>query len=94
MWLNQQIPKDFIIATCANLRGKHRNYLDKAVQNSWREKQSAPQNVRKINGSSTGNIIDAQDRILEKLAEFDRPIGARTIRGEEGEAHVRLLSQG
>lgn len=93
-WLNQKIPKDFIIAKCAGLRGKNKNYLDKAVQNSWREKQSEPQTPRKTNGSASGNIIPAQDRILKKLAEFGSPIGASRIRSEEGEANVRLLSKG
>lgn len=89
-WLNQNIPKDFALSVCAGLRGKHKNYLDKAVENGWREKQSEPE--RKLgNGQTTGNIVDVSRQLGDRLRAFtrtDQPgVGA-------GDADVRMLPKG
>lgn len=93
-WLNQTIPKDFIMATCAGLRGKHRNYLDKAVLNGWRDRQNDQQTQGKrvvSNGTSTGNVMPAISSLIERVRDLDRP---PPIRSGEGETPVRLLSKG
>ncbi len=89
-WLSEGISQDHILATCLSSTVKHPNYLDKAVRNGWRDRD---QNPRKSNGSSAGNILVAQDKLIAKLADFDKPIPAE-LRSGAGENPVRLLSKG
>jgi len=41
----------------------------------------------------SGNIVDAADRVLDRIRQWDAPAPSG-IRGGEGAAHVRLLSKG
>lgn len=85
-WLNEKIPRDFILATCARLPGKHQKYLDKAVRNSWDERQSQPS--RPQNGKAKSNSLT--DAIDQHIQNFGRDGGS----GEVREASPRLLSHG
>lgn len=82
-----------ILATAAKLSGhkplKPMNYFIKAVESS-QQNQIKP--AEKPNGKS-GNIVDAADALIERIADFDRPIRG-TVRGGEGAAVVRLLPEG
>lgn len=54
-------------------------------------------NTPKFNGghnAKNGNVLPAQNKILERLAEFSQPIGNSDVRSPKGEAPVRLLSEG
>lgn len=107
VWLASGIPKDFILARASAIavgRSKvpHLNYFDAAIKNAWAEQQSQPKTQGKPHGSYTrntaGNVVVAADRLLEKLAEFDRPppdfSGAREVCSGQGPPDVRLLSKG
>lgn len=41
-----------------------------------------------------GNVIAAADRLVERIAQFERPDGNTGVRSIEGETNVRLLSPG
>lgn len=92
MWLAEQIPKDFALAVCSRVRVKNQKYFDKAVRSEWRDRSNLPTNGNR-DAKTSGNILPAQDRLLAKLAEFDRPAPA-DLRGGAGEDSVRLLSKG
>lgn len=86
-WFNEKIPRDFILATCARLRGKHLNYLDKAVRNSWADRKSDQQNRPSNAAAKSSSLTDAVDQHIEFFRRHD---GDR----EAGEAAPRLLSNG
>lgn len=86
MWLAEKIPRDFILATCSRLPGKHQKYLDKAVRNSWAERQSQPD--RPINGKDKSSSLTSA--IDQHIQNFSRDGGSC----EDGQAPARLLSHG
>lgn len=91
-WLAEKIPKDFIVSTCASLRGKHRNYLDKAVRNGWRDRQNEPQTPRKVvNGPSHASVVAVSQGLTDRIHAFT---GAPPLRIGEGNPDVRLLPKG
>jgi uncharacterized protein YdaU (DUF1376 family) len=97
--------KGFDRPAALNEAEKFRNYwLSKAGNNTkldwkrtwqyWISNSNGGGNGR-VQNTGTGNILPAQDRLIERVRSFDAPIpdDAR-IRGGEGENIVRLLPKG
>lgn len=64
------------------------SYFAKCIE-SENEQRSAPAKKEIANGSS-GNVIAAADRLIERMREFDAP---SEVRSGEGSAVVRMLPQ-
>jgi uncharacterized protein YdaU (DUF1376 family) len=96
-WLNIGCTRDFILSRGASVIGRrqkfpHVNYLDSAIRNGWNEQQSAPQNVRKIDGKTPTNSPvqgwqNSRDKFRAahaKLKEHIQSEGEREINSSEG----------
>jgi hypothetical protein len=86
--------RETILSGAANgMRGKARppnwNYFAKCIE-SENEQRSAPAKKEISNGSS-GNVIAAADKLIERMRQFDEP---PNLRSGEGATVVRLLPQG
>lgn len=91
--ISRGFTRETILSGAANgMRGKARppnwNYFAKCIE-SENEQRSAPAKKETVNANS-GNVIAAADKLLERMRQFDEPIG---IRGGEGAPVVRLLPE-
>lgn len=103
-WLNNHWPEDVILLAIrdqitrkSNGPPKSISYFTNGIADAVaRLKAGVPvgnaESRGSSNGKTAGNIIAAQDRLIERLAEFDERPGE--VRGEKGAPPIRLLSNG
>jgi hypothetical protein len=92
--LGRGFSRETILAGAANaMRGKARpptwNYFAKCIE-SENEQRSAPAK-KEINNGTSGNVLAAADKLVERMRQFDEPSG---VRSGEGATAVRLLPEG
>ena len=111
-WLNEGWKPEIIRSAVKESLARKRdgppdsiNYFEKPIARAHAQASAPLPTVKIIEGQTTevrresrGNILPAADKLIEKLADFNRPAPdfARTgeLRGGTGEAPIRLISKG
>ena len=92
--LHRGFPRATILAGAARaMQGRAQpppwSYFAKCIE-SENEQRSAPAK-KEINNGTTGNVLAAADKLVERMRQFDEPSG---VRSGEGATVVRLLPEG
>ncbi|WP_442869293.1 hypothetical protein [Bradyrhizobium sp. CCBAU 11357] len=109
LWLQQGWPPDMIAAEASRFAGerpiKPFSYFEKVFATAYARRQ-APLPIAEARSAETrvvtsndrlrsGNLIQAADRLVDRLRSFDaRPSGGDGVRSRTGAAAPRLLSKG
>lgn len=98
-WLNEQIPKAFILERAMPVARKHVNYIAKTVRSAWAENRAPPGTPPAINGKSGDQYgkpssASAAARRLRETGTIFGPKPGSGLRLAAGGTDVRLLPQG
>lgn len=86
-WLNEGIPRDFILERGAQVAHKNVNYMGKAIRSAWIEYRAQPPPIRRkepsSHGSNTSPIRAHLERRISDLSGEPRTGGIRDASGAD-----------